>query len=244
MSEATTITIPELAVVALVGASGSGKSSFARTHFADSEVLSSDACRKLVSDDENSQEATADAFDVLYYIAAKRLARGKLVVIDATNLKSQDRAAIISLAREHHVIPCAIVLDMPEALCKERNRQRTDRDFGQHVIPQQIGLLRKGLRTLKREGFRNITILSSPQDVEAATITRQPLWNNKKHVAGPFDIIGDVHGCYDELTELLAKLGWVVDVEACTATPLMDAQRSSWATTSTAGRAHPTSYAW
>ena len=219
MSEPTMITIPELAVVALVGASGSGKSSFARTHFADSEVLSSDACRKLVSDDENSQEATGDAFDVLYYIAAKRLARGKLVVIDATNLKSQDRAAIVSLAREHHVIPCAIVLDMPESLCKERNRQRTDRDFGPHVIPQQIGLLRKGFRTLKREGFRNITILSSPQDVEAATITRQPLWNNKKHVAGPFDIIGDVHGCYDELTELLAKLGWVVDVEACTATP-------------------------
>ena len=68
------IAIPELSLVALVGVSGSGKSTFARRHFAPTEVLSSDFCRGLVADDETDQTATADAFDVLYYIAGKRLA--------------------------------------------------------------------------------------------------------------------------------------------------------------------------
>ena len=91
--------IPELAVVALIGPSGSGKSSFARKHFRATEVLSSDYCRGLVSDDETSQAATNDAFDVLYYIASKRLAAGKLVVIDATNVQTEARKPIVTACR-------------------------------------------------------------------------------------------------------------------------------------------------
>ena len=75
-----TIEIPELAVVALIGASGSGKSTLARRYFLATEVLSSDYCRGLVSDDENSQAATNDAFEVLHFIAAKRLADLRAVV--------------------------------------------------------------------------------------------------------------------------------------------------------------------
>jgi protein phosphatase len=150
------LTIPELAVVALVGPSGSGKSSFARKHFRPTEVLSSDFCRGLVSDEENSQAATNDAFEVLYFIASKRLTTGKLVVIDATNVQAEARKPIIALAQQFHCIPVAIVFDLPEKLCHERNRSRPDRDFGPHVIRQQSQQLRRSLRNLQREGFRSV----------------------------------------------------------------------------------------
>ena len=208
------LTIPELAVVALVGPSGSGKSSFARKHFRPTEVLSSDFYRGLVSDEENSQAATNDAFEVLYFIASKRLTTGKLVVIDATNVQVEARKPIIALARQFHCIPVAIVFDLPEKLCHERNRNRPDRDFGPHVIRQQSQQLRRSLRNLQREGFRRVHILHSPEEVDAAEIVREPLWNNLKHEHGPFDIIGDVHGCLDELVELLTQLGYSVEKQS------------------------------
>jgi protein phosphatase len=205
------LTIPELAVVALVGPSGSGKSSFARKHFRSTEILSSDFCRGLVSDDENDQAATKNAFEVLHFIAGKRLAAGKLVVLDATNVQSEARKPIIELARQYHCIPVAIVFDLPEKLCQERNRSRPDRNFGPHVIRQQSQQLHRSLRNLEREGFRRVHLLRSPEDVDAAEIHREPLWNNLKHEHGPFDIIGDVHGCFDELVDLLAELGYSVE---------------------------------
>jgi protein phosphatase len=214
----THITIPELSLVALIGISGSGKSTFARKHFKPTEILSSDFCRGLVSDDENSQEATRDAFDVLHYITRKRLAAGKLTVIDATNVQSEARKPLVELAREYHMLPVTIVLNLSEKLCEERNRQRPDRDFGPHVIARQRQDLRRSLRNLEREGFRHVFVLSTPEEVDAASITREPLWNNRKFDHGPFDIIGDVHGCYDELRALLERLGYRV-TEDGTVTP-------------------------
>lgn len=207
------LTIPELAVVALVGSSGSGKSSFARKHFRPTEVLSSDFCRGLVSDDENSQAATNDAFEVLHFIASKRLTAGKLVVIDATNVQSEARKPIIALARQYHCIPVAIVFDLPEKLCHERNRDRPDRSFGPHVIRQQSQQLRRSLRNLEREGFRRVHVLHTPEEVDGAEIQREPLWNNLKNEHGPFDIIGDIHGCFKELVDLLSQLGYSVEQE-------------------------------
>src|SRR5437879_3134432 len=200
------ITIPELSLVVLIGPSGSGKSSFARQHFKPTEILSSDFCRGLVSDDENEQSATGDAFEVLHYIARKRLAAARLTVIDATNVQPESRRPLVALAREFHVLPVAIVLNLPERLCHERNQTRPDRQFGPHVVRNQSQQLRRSIRGLEREGFRHVFVLSSPEEATAAAITRQPLWNNLKHEHGPFDIIGDVHGCYDELRALLDKL--------------------------------------
>jgi len=205
------LAIPELAVVALVGPSGSGKSSFARKHFRGTEILSSDFCRGLVSDDENNQAATREAFEVLHFIAAKRLMAGKLVVVDATNVQPEARKPIIALAREYHCLPVAIVFDLPEKLCHERNRNRPDRDFGPHVVRNQTQQLRRSLRGLEREGFRKVHLLRSVEEVDTAEIVREPLWNNLKHEHGPFDIIGDLHGCFDELVELLGKLGYTVN---------------------------------
>jgi len=116
--------VPELALVVLIGASGSGKSTFARKHFKSTEILSSDMCRGIVSDDENNQAATGDAFDLLHFIAKKRLARGLLTVVDATNVQPESRKPLVALAREFHALPVAIVLDVPEKVCRERNKDR------------------------------------------------------------------------------------------------------------------------
>jgi protein phosphatase len=202
------ITVPELSLVVLIGVSGSGKSTFARRHFKGTEILSSDYCRGLVSDDENCQEATTDAFEVLHFIARKRLAAGKLTVVDATNVQPEARKPLVALAREFHCLPVAIVLDLPERVAHDRNQSRADRSFGPHVIRQQAQQLHRSLRALEREGFRHVFVLRSPEEVEAAVVERQPLWNNLKQEHGPFDIIGDVHGCYDELIELLGVLGY------------------------------------
>ena len=206
----TTLTIPELSLVVLIGASGSGKSSFARNHFKSTEILSSDFCRGLVSDNENDQTVTQEAFEILHFIASKRLAAGRLTVVDATNVQSESRKPLIDLARRFHVLPVAIVFNLPEKLCQERNRTRADRDFGSHVIRQQTQQLRRSLRDLKYEGFRHIHVLDSVQDIDSVVIERQPLWNNLKHLHGPFDIIGDVHGCLPELRQLLTQLGYAI----------------------------------
>ena len=202
-----TITIPELSLVVLVGPSGCGKSSFAREHFKSTEVLSSDFCRGLVSDDENSQEATNDAFDVLHYIARKRLAAGRLTVVDATNVQPEARKPLVALAREFHVLPVAIVLNLPEKVCHERNQSRPDRQFGPHVIRNQAQQLRRSLRGLEREGFRMSSCFESP----GGLIGRRSCGSRCGRTCnehGPFDIIGDVHGCFDELTALLTQLGY------------------------------------
>ncbi len=205
------IEIPSPSLVVLIGASGSGKSTFARKHFRATEVLSSDTCRGLVADNENDQSATGDAFEILRYIAGKRLAAARLTVVDATNVKAEDRKGLVDLARQFHVLPVAIVFDPPAALCHERNRSRPDRTFGSHVIRQQTQHLRRSLRGLGREGFRHIATLKTQEEVDAATVERRPLWPDRRGETGPFDIIGDVHGCFEELAELLRQMGYEVE---------------------------------
>ena len=204
----TTVKMPELALVVLIGPSGAGKSTFARRHFRPTEILSSDACRGMVADDENDQSATGPAFDVLHFIAGKRLEGARLTVVDATNVQPMARKPLVELARQYHAVPVAIVFDLPERLCVERNRTRPDRDFGEHVVRRQMQQMRRSLRGLRREGFRYVFTFSSVEEVDTATIEREPLWTNRSDEHGPFDMIGDVHGCFDELAELLTRLGY------------------------------------
>ncbi len=207
----TAIAIPELSLVVLVGASGSGKTTFARAHFRPTEIVSSDACRAMIADNENDQSATPEAFELLHFIARKRLAAGRLTVIDATNVQSESRTPLVAIAREQHCIPVAIVLNLPERLCLERNASRRDRPISAHAVRQQVSQLRRSLRDLKQQGFRHIFVLQTEEEVAAVQVSRQPLWNNRRDEHGPFDIIGDIHGCYDELATLLRKLGYELD---------------------------------
>lgn len=204
------IELPELCLVTLIGASGSGKSTFGRAHFGPFEVVSSDFCRGVVSDDENDQKASRSAFALLHTILHHRLKLGRLTVVDATNVRPEDRKELVTIAREHHVLPVAIVFDLPEQVCHERNRERDDRNFGPHVIRGQRGAMRRSLKGLRREGFRHVFTFKDVKDIEAATVVRTPLWNNRKEDEGPFDVIGDLHGCYDELIELFGELGYDV----------------------------------
>jgi protein phosphatase len=202
------IHLPELSLVVLIGPSGSGKSTFARRHFRPTEIVTSDQCRAMVSDDENDQSATADAFAVLHFIAGRRLTRGRLTVADATNVQPEARNPLVELAREHYVLPVAIVFDLPETLLEERNRTRTDRQLGPHVLRNQRSQLRRSLGNLQKEGFRHVWVLRTPEEVEAVEIERRPLWPDRRSDTGPFDLIGDIHGCGNELEELLGLLGY------------------------------------
>ena len=204
--------IPELSVVVLVGASGAGKSTFARRWFLPTEIVSSDACRAMIADDENDQTATPHAFDLLHTIVGKRLTLGRLAVIDATNLYPEDRKPYLQLAEQHHAIPVAIVFALPDSVCLERNAKRTDRTLREAVIRRHGEAVRKSVRQLAREGFRHVYVLRTPAEVDSVEVVRTPLRPNRhKADTGPFDIIGDVHGCYEELIALLQQLGWRVE---------------------------------
>jgi protein phosphatase len=203
--------IPNLSLVVLVGVSSSGKSTWARQHFLPTEIVSSDHCRALISDDENNQSVTPEAFQLLHAIVEARLRLGRLTVVDATNVQKEARASLLQLARQYHVLPIAVVFKISERICLDRSAQRTDRQIQPYVIQQQAMHLRRSLGHFREEGFAKAHIFESVEAVENTTVKRVPLWPDHRHETGPFDIIGDVHGCRAELETLLAQLDYQRD---------------------------------
>ena len=203
--------IPTPSLVLLIGPSGCGKSTFARAHFRETEVISSDRCRALVSDDEADQSATRAAFEVLHLIVAKRLERCRLTVVDATNVHVDARRPLLELARRAH-LPCdAVVFDLPVDACLAGDAARAGRTVGEDVVRRQWEQLHRALRHLPHEGFRAVHALRWPDEIAGAEVVRAPLPVDRRAESGPFDVVGDVHGCGDELEELLALLGYARD---------------------------------
>ena len=203
------IHIPEFAIVLMVGPSGCGKSTFARKHFKATEVLSSDFFRGLVSDDEMNQAASDDAFELLHLVCTKRLAAGRLTVIDATNVRAESRKPFLEMARKYHAQPVAVVFNFSADFCHARNQARpVERPFGPHVTRRHAEDLRRSLGRLEEEGFRRVHMLNTEDEANAVSFDRYTLPVNKRAECGPFDIIGDVHGCLSELMSLLVKLGY------------------------------------
>ncbi|MFB8239994.1 polynucleotide kinase-phosphatase [Kitasatospora purpeofusca] len=200
--------LTEGSLVLLVGTSAAGKSTFARRHFRPTEVVSSDTCRALVGDDENDQSVTADAFELLHFLVGKRLAAGRLTVVDATNVQAGARKQLLAVAREHDARAEAIVLDVPLGVCAERNRTRPDRELPAFVIPRQHRELRASLPGLAKEGFRRVHVLRGAAEVASAEVVLERRRVDLRHLTGPFDLVGDVHGCRSELETLLGRLGY------------------------------------
>lgn len=205
------IEIPKTGLVLLVGPSGSGKSTFAKKRFLPTEIVSSDHCRAMICDDENNQKASGAAFGLLFHITKKRLEWGRLTVIDATNVKREDRRQLIKMAKKYYVGSYALILEVPLNECLRRNEMRESRRVPVDVIKRQYEEMERGLKQIEKEGFRRVFTLSGAQEVENAEIVKIEPPCNRKEDNGPFDIIGDLHGCLDELLELLFRLGYRVD---------------------------------
>ncbi len=204
------LSLPEPSLILLMGASGSGKSTFAQRHFLPTEIVSSDRCRGMVSDDENDQSATGAAFELLHAIVGIRLRQGRMTVVDATNLRAEDRKALKAIAKEHDSLTLALLFDTPRDVCLSRNAQRQDRDMDPRVVLRHISLFNKGCREVKNERYHRVYRLTLDRQ-ESAVMERTPLWNDRRDLSGPFDIIGDLHGCASELEILLDRLGYGPD---------------------------------
>ncbi len=204
--------LPEFALVLMVGASGSGKSSFAARHFAPTEILSSDRFRAMVADDENDQAATEDAFALLHRALEARLRRGRLTVVDATNLEAKAREPLRALAKTYDCPIWYFILDPPLARLQERRRRRRDRRISAREVRAQHRLLQKISATDLGPPERVMRLPNLARGQQLA-IERIDPWATGRQDRGPFDLIGDVHGCYGELVTLLARLGYSIEAE-------------------------------
>lgn len=159
-------------MLVLVGPSGAGKSTFATRHFAPTEVVSSDALRAVVADDPTDQAATDAAFELLHTILGLRLERGRLTVVDATNVEPWARERLLAMARKHRRPAATIVFDLPLSICLDRNAARTDRHVPPAAIRRQHGRMRASLDGLAAEGFEPVVVLSTAEAAEGISVER------------------------------------------------------------------------
>ncbi|MEW4368302.1 polynucleotide kinase-phosphatase [Paenibacillus kandeliae] len=225
-----TITLPTGAIVLLMGPSGSGKTTWLEQlvengTLLSSETVSSDRFRQLVGDTDHIdwRQHPREEGDVLYQqyrlisdrafrvmeeTIAARARLNLLTWVDATHLHPEDRAVYSQIARRNHVPIIVIALDVPEKVLLERDRMRLH-SRGRQRIKQHVGVFRQNIYKLKSEGFDDVHILK-PRDLEHVQLER--IANPLLHPLGQgVDVIGDIHGCYEEMMQLIHKLGYVAD---------------------------------
>lgn len=206
-----TPSFPKDALVVLIGPSGSGKTTFARRHFALTQILSSDACRAMVADDEADQSATVAAFTVLHCVLEQRLRSGRLTVVDATSVQAKARRPLLESAKRFRRPTVAILFDLPPAVCKDRNHQRPDRLVEDRVVDRQHATAPANADILRHEGFDIVFVIRSQAEADAFDRQDPPSPTAWLHRPGSFDIVGDIHGCCNELLSLFRILGYRVD---------------------------------
>ena len=201
------IRIPAFSMIVMVGPTASGKSTLARRIFQESEVISSDNCRRMIVDDESEMSASSDAFQVLHSILAARLKNRRLSVVDATNLEAHHRRSLLEIAGNNDCHATAILMETPQGVIRERNTGH--KNVTEQRLRRQFQQMRRNRRGLRKEGFRQVVRVGTPEEADQLEIARNPMRADLRHRRGPFDIIGDVHGCHDELMELLDRLGYL-----------------------------------
>lgn len=203
-----TIDIPTPSLLVMIGIAGSGKSTFCSRNFPPTRIVSSDHCRELLSDDPDDQSVSGAAFGLAHRIVEERLRRGRFTVVDATNLERSARRCLLNLATLYHLPAVALVVDLPAADCLRHDQGRPLRQVGARVVRRQWKQLRETLPGLRLEGFTAVHHIRSATIALASRVRLAPLACDRSHETGPFDIIGDVHGCARELTSLLGRLGY------------------------------------
>jgi protein phosphatase len=164
-----TIDVPGGALVLLIGASGSGKSTFASRHFDADALVSSDQLRGALAGDEADQQATDAAFGWLHQWLDARLAAGALAVVDATNVEWMRRAELLGRARHYGRPAIAIAFDLPLDLCLARNAARR-RTVRAPIVRRQHDELRRSLDRLDLEGFRAVHVLRTEEETERVAV--------------------------------------------------------------------------
>ncbi|MFY3791119.1 polynucleotide kinase-phosphatase [Ureibacillus sp. MALMAid1270] len=224
------VLIPNAGIVLLIGPSNSGKSTLLKQlvkkgQILPSEIVSSDQFRVLVSDVEfidlsnksgdeadtlfdNYQKISAEAFSMMDSLIETRCRLNKLTIVDATHLYSEDRKKYISMAKNNHVPIISLVMDVDQSVLLERDKER-ENPRGSKRIKQQYQVFKREKRFIKKEGYLATYFISHTNEIEV--IRRE----NPLHLdlGNGIDIIGDIHGCYDEMIQLLEKLGYEQNAE-------------------------------
>jgi protein phosphatase len=160
------------ALVLLVGPSGSGKSTFALAHFSATEVVSSDALRKMVSDDAADQDASAEAFRLLALVANGRLKRRLTTVIDATNLRAVNRKRLRQVASRYGIPTLAIAFDLPLEVYMARNERRPDRVVDAEVVEDQAERMREAVTDLEGENYAALYVIRDADSLATTEVKR------------------------------------------------------------------------
>src|SRR5258708_35273394 len=111
------VTVPDPALVVLVGPSGSGKSTWAAARYRPSEIVGSDQLRGIVGSGEHDLDASADAFTLLDQIVAARLRRGLTTVVHTLGLDAERRRYHLDLARRAGLPAGAVLFGTAAADC-------------------------------------------------------------------------------------------------------------------------------
>jgi protein phosphatase len=167
------LVIPDPALVVLIGAAGTGKTTFARRHFAADAILSSDAFRAIVSGDEADQSATRVAFAILHRELGRRLAAGRLTVVDATNLAAFARRRLLGAARSANVPSLAVVLDLPDDVVVARNAGRAERSIPESVVRRHLAALHGSITagSLAVAGFAAVHWIRSAEELDRVDVS-------------------------------------------------------------------------
>lgn len=201
-----TLQLPDPCLLVLCGPAASGKSTFARRCFAPTEVVSSDAVRGWLSDDPDNQEINEETFEVLHRIVELRLRLGRLTVVDATNLETEHRAELKRIGRRSRLPVILLTVHADLALMRERNAQR-ERKVPDAVLIQHAQACEELPGAIAKERWDAVHSVTSGQ-LDTVEVERVPLPPLRLEERGPFDVVGDVHGCLEELETLLEQLGY------------------------------------